>query len=188
MSILILNSSPRKTGNVVQALKALADGASKDHEIEWLDVYDLKYTPCKGCMKCRPDKECILPYDDAHMVGQKIKHASGLVIGTPTYWGNMSASLKGLFERNVPVFEYIDSGFPRPLHKGKKAVIVTACSAAWPFHLLMSQARGTIHTVSTILNSAGYKIISKIIIPNTVKNTAISSRILAKANKAGHSL
>ncbi len=60
--------------------------------------------PCIGCMKCRTTDKCILPEDDAHIIGHKIKSADGLIIGTPTHWGNMSAQLKLLFDRNVPVF------------------------------------------------------------------------------------
>ena len=34
----------------------------------------------------------------------RYKDADGLIVGTPTHWGNMSAQLKLLFDRNVPVF------------------------------------------------------------------------------------
>jgi len=69
-------------------------------------------------MKCRPDSECILPEDDAHIIRQKIRAADGLVVGTPTHWGNMSAQRKLLFDRNVPVFmDEKANGFPIPRQK-----------------------------------------------------------------------
>jgi multimeric flavodoxin WrbA len=104
MNLLVLNGSPRKNGTVSILLKAVADGASEKHKVAWIDVYDLKMKPCIACMKCRPDKTCALTSDNAHTVGQKIKSADGLIVGTPTHWGNMSAPLKILFDRNVPVF------------------------------------------------------------------------------------
>ena len=62
MKILILNGSPRKKGTVATLLKAVVEGINKSHEVEWIDVYDLKMKPCIACMKCRPDGECAVSY------------------------------------------------------------------------------------------------------------------------------
>jgi multimeric flavodoxin WrbA len=49
-----------------------------------------------------------------------------LVVGSPTHLGNMSAQLKFLIDRNVPVFMGEKSnGFPISRQKGKPAAIVT---------------------------------------------------------------
>jgi multimeric flavodoxin WrbA len=82
----------------------VAQGAAEKHEVDWVDVYDLEMRPCLACMKCRPEGECVQAEDDAHRVGRKIREAGALVVGTPTYFSNMSAILKMLFERNVTVF------------------------------------------------------------------------------------
>lgn len=55
-------------------------------------------------MRCRETGECSLPHDDGHDLADKIRNADLLVIGSPTHWGGMSAPLKNLFDRNVPVF------------------------------------------------------------------------------------
>jgi multimeric flavodoxin WrbA len=54
-------------------------------------------------MACREKETCILPEDDAHIVGKKIQDADALVIGTPTHWGNMCAPLKLLL---TAMFQY----------------------------------------------------------------------------------
>ena len=118
MGVLILNGSPRKKGTVAMLLKNMSDAVSQKKEVEWVDVYDLEMKPCIACMKCRPDGECLLPEDDAHIVGRKIKAADGLIVGTPTHWGNMSSQLKVLFDRNVPVFMGKNpTAFPFPVKK-----------------------------------------------------------------------
>jgi multimeric flavodoxin WrbA len=104
MKILVLNGSPRKAGTVVLLLEAVTDPLSAEHEIEWIDVFKLNMKYCTACMVCREKETCILPEDDAHVVGKKIQEADVLVIGTPTHWGNMCAPLKLLFDRNVPVY------------------------------------------------------------------------------------
>ena len=72
MQVLILNGSPRKKGTVATLLKSISDGASQKNDVEWINIYGLKMKPCVGCMKCRPDGECIQPEDDAHIIGRKI--------------------------------------------------------------------------------------------------------------------
>ncbi|HBQ26989.1 MAG TPA: iron-sulfur protein, partial [Syntrophomonas sp.] len=69
MRILVLNGSPRKNGTVANLLKSVVGGIHNKHEVEWINVYELKIEPCVACMKCRPDQECILPQDDGHIVG-----------------------------------------------------------------------------------------------------------------------
>lgn len=104
MKALILNGSPHPQGVVVQALRTAADTLRQaGADIEWIDVYRTEFRPCTGCMQCRATNVCPLPRDAAHAVGERIRQAGLLVVGTPTYWGGMSARLKMLFERLVPV-------------------------------------------------------------------------------------
>ena len=105
MKALILNGSPRPQGVVVQALRTAADTLRQaGADIEWIDAYRMEFRPCTGCMQCRTTNICPLPRDAAHAVGEQIRQADLLVVGTPTYWGGMSARLKMLFERLVPIF------------------------------------------------------------------------------------
>ncbi len=190
--ILILNCSPRKKGVTTSLLKIIAEEAgSAGAEVEWVDVNDLSIKPCIGCLKCRPDKECILPRDDAHRIGELMEKCSGLVVGTPTYWGNMTGPLKLLFDRNVPTLEHYvlyTMRFPTPKHKGKKAAIVTASLAPFPFNQLPSQARGALRAVKTVLKAAGFDIRKQINVPLTPDPKHIGSRWLSKARKLGREI
>ena len=186
MKILVLNGSPRKQGTVATLLRAVVDGLSDGHEVEWIDVYDLDMRPCVACMKCRPDGPCRLPEDDAHVVGRKIKDADGLIVGTPTHWGNMAAQLKLLFDRNVPVFMgEKPSGVPCPRQLGKPAVVVTACTTPWPFNFIMSQSSGALRAVGEVLHYGGYKTLGTVVKPRTKRNPHVSERLLNKARTLG---
>jgi multimeric flavodoxin WrbA len=46
MSLLVLNASPRKKGTVASLLRAVTEGPSDKHKVEWIEVYDLKMKPC----------------------------------------------------------------------------------------------------------------------------------------------
>jgi NAD(P)H-dependent FMN reductase len=186
MKILVLNGSPRKNGTVASLLRAVADGLDSEHHVDWIDVYDLNMQPCMACMKCRPDGECCLKEDDAHRLGRMIREADGLIIGTPTYWGNMSAPLKLLFDRNVTAFfSQRSNGLPIPHHKGKPAAIVTACTWPWPLNFILAESRGAIRAVRKVLSYGGYKILGTLAKPGTHHHPEISPRLLKKAKSLG---
>ncbi|MGE5808071.1 MAG: flavodoxin family protein [Nitrospirota bacterium] len=187
--ILFLNGSPRKKGVTSSLLKIMADEArARGADVEWVDVNDLSIRPCIGCLKCRPDKKCILPKDDGHRMGELLENCSALVVGAPTYWGNMPGQLKMVFERNVPVLEYYKLytwRIPRPMQKGKKAAIVTASLSPFPYNLLPSQGGGALRAVRTILNTAGFDIMEQINVPMNPDPGHIGDRWTAKARKLG---
>lgn len=186
LTILVLNGSPRQNGTVATLLKSVVEGMPADRETGWIDLYDQRIAPCIGCMKCRPDGDCVLPEDDGHRLGRMIRASDGLVVGTPTHWGNMSAPLKLLFDRNVPAFMgESPRGMPVPRRKGKPAVIVTACTAPWPFNILSPESRGAIRAVRSVLGAGGYKIVAKLVKPGTRKDPAIPEKLLAAARAAG---
>lgn len=190
--ILMLNASPRKTGVTTSLLKLAAEEArSAGTEVAWVDVNDLSIRPCIGCLKCRPDKTCILPKDDGHRIGELIAMCSGLVVSTPTYWGNMTGPLKLLLDRNVPTLEHYELytwRFPQPRHKGKPAAIITASLSPFPFNYLPSQASGTIRAVKVVLNAAGFVVREKINVPMIKPPAQIGDRWRAKARKLGRSI
>lgn len=188
MRFIVLNGSPRTRGTVATLLKGIVDGIDKNHDIKWIDVYGLKIQPCIGCMKCRRDGVCVLQQDDAHKVGIMIKNADGLIVGTPTHWGNMSAQLKLLFDRNVPIFMGEGSrGIPIPQQKGKLAAIAVACTTPWPFNYITAQSRGAVRAVKEVLHYGGYKILGTITKPGTKTKPEISTELINKAQKLGMS-
>lgn len=189
MKILVLNGSSRRNGTVASLLKAVTESIPAEHEIEWIDVCKLNMKYCTACMVCREKETCILPEDDAHIVGKKIQDADALVIGTPTHWGNMCTPLKLLFDRNVPVFMgESPSGIPVPRQKGKRAVVVTACTTPWPFNFILPESRGAIRAVGEVLHYGGYRTVGTITRPGTKKSEGISSSLTARAKRLGNKL
>jgi putative NADPH-quinone reductase len=189
MRVLVLNGSPRKNGTVFSLLKAITEPLSAEHDVEWIDVCKLNMRYCTACMVCREKETCVLPEDDAQMVGRKIGQADALVVGTPTHWGNMCAPLKLLFDRNVPAFMGESSGgMPVPRQKGKRAVIVTACTTPWPFNFILPESRGAIRAVKEVLRYGGHKIVGTITKPGTKKSREIASSLTTRAIRLGKKL
>ena len=115
--------------------------------------------------------------------------ADALIIGTPTHWGNMCAPLKLLFDRNIPVFMGEGPrGMPVPRQKGKRAVVVTACTTPWPFNFIFPESRGAIRAVKEVLHYGGYKTVGTVTKPGTKKSKQISSSLNLRARRLGKKL
>ena len=169
MKILILNGSPRKNGKISQLLhiaeKALIE---RNNSVTFVDVSSILFKPCIGCMACRSKGTCVLPQDDAHKIAEEIKNCDGIIVGTPVYWGNMNGYLKCLFDRLVAVMMGESKhGIPIPLHKGKKAVIVTSCTTPYPFNILAGQTTKAEKALKEILGYSGFCVRAKIRLAGT---------------------
>ena len=188
MKILFLNGSPRKNGFTVGVMKCIEKGIGSEHTVEWLHAYDLNIKPCMSCLQCRPNKECILPKDDGHDAWHKIRSAHAIVIGSPTYFGNISGPLKILIDRNLTAFEEIAASgleMPTPLHKGKKAIMVTACNAPSPISQLPTQSKGTLQAIEIVLKAGGYNILGSITIDGAASKKEIPLEIQEQSKMLG---
>lgn len=191
MKILFLNGSPRKNGFTVNVMKYIEEGIESNHTVEWINAYDLKISACISCLKCRPNNQCILPKDDGHDLWHKIRSADAIIMGSPTYFGNISGPLKILIDRSLTAFEEIAASgleMPVPLHKGKKAVMVTACNAPFPISELPNQSKGTLQAMETALNAGGYNIIGSIILDGAAAKNEIPLEIQEQAKLLGKNI
>ena len=192
MNILAIYSSPRKKSITSLIVTEIVSNISSRHIIESFDINKLKIRPCISCLKCRPDKECVLPYDDAHLLANKIKNSDLIIIGIPTYWGNIPGTLKIFFDRCVTTFEAAEAKAvlkpPRPLLKGKRSIIITSSASPFPYNQLLSQSRGAIKALKTILNAGGIKVIKTMNVANSYKFEKNNQKRLNKAKKIGLSI
>lgn len=170
MNILIINASPRRNGTTSTLLAEAKRGIKSIHNVEDVSIQKLKIEPCIGCLKCRPDKDCVLPTDDSHDLAEKIRKSDFIIFGSPVYWGNMPGTLKIFFDRNVPLFEYCEAKaikyIPKPQLKGKRAILIISGGSPFPYNLFLSQSRGTVHSIKTILKAGGIKISSVLNVPD----------------------
>ena len=190
MKILIINSSPRRQGNISKMLDLMKQEAeSLEVETNYIRASELKVHPCIGCMICRETLKCCLPEDDAQQVLHFIEEADALIIGAPCYWGNMPGTLKVLFDRMVYGMMGENSmGIPLPLHKGKKAIIVSTSTTPYPFNILYNQTRGVVKALKEILKWSGFKVVKAIERGGTRKHPGLSEKEMIRCKKIVHKL
>ena len=190
MKILLISSSPRRQGNISKMLDLMKQEAeSLEVETNYIRASELKVHPCIGCMKCRETLKCCLPEDDAQQVLHFIEEADALIIGAPCYWGNMPGTLKVLFDRMVYGMMGENSmGIPLPLHKGKKAIIVSTSTTPYPFNILYNQTRGVVKALKEILKWSGFKVVKAIERGGTRKHPGLSEKEMIRCKKIVHKL
>lgn len=183
--LLIINGSPRRRGSISCMLDIMRQEAeSCGWSTETVCVNDLKIQPCTGCMACRSTGKCCLPEDDAAKVLEQIRNADALIVGAPCYWGNIPGQMKLLFDRIVyGMMGETPSGMPRPLHKGKRAVIVSTCTTIFPFNILFGQSRGAVKAVREILKWSGFKVVGTLEKGGTRKHPALTEREKERCRK-----
>ncbi len=103
--IVVVNAGPRKGWNTDTLLSEAARGAeSEGAEIIRFDLFRLeKYTGCISCFGCKKEKfkgHCICR-DGLMPVLDAIRESDGLIIGSPNYLGELSASFRALYERLI---------------------------------------------------------------------------------------
>lgn len=110
MKIIILNGSPRKNGATANILhemeKKLLD---KGCSIEFINISELKVSPCVGCCNCYKTGICHIK-DDAESLSTRMGNADGIIIGSPTYASNVSGQLKQFIDRGHFVIEQLLHG------------------------------------------------------------------------------
>lgn len=186
MKLLILNASPRRSGNIALMATTLKQEAEcLGAEVEEIWVQGLTVRPCMGCMACRSKHACVLPEDDAQRVLEKIKAADALVVAAPCYWGNIPGTLKLLFDRLVyGLMDENSFGLPLPLHKGKRCVLLSTSTTPWPFNILLHQSHGAIRAMKEVCKYSGFKIVATIEKGGTKGQKALPERILRRCRNA----
>ena len=103
--IVAVNAGPRMGWNTETLISEAARGAqSAGAEIQRFDLFRLeRYTGCISCFGCKKERfkgRCVCR-DGLTPVLDAIRAADGLIIGSPNYLGELSASFRALYERLI---------------------------------------------------------------------------------------
>ncbi len=101
VNILGIVGSPRKGGNTEVMVRTALQAAESlgGVQTDIILMAGRKVSPCIGCHHCWfHDGVCAIKDDAGEMI-QKMVEADGLIVGSPVYFGSMTATLKSLLER-----------------------------------------------------------------------------------------
>lgn len=102
MKVVAFNGSARKQGNTAILLNTVLDELGKEGlETELVHVAAGSIQGCIACYKCFENKDqgCAVDKDALNQHLQKMIGADGILLGSPTYFSDISAGMKALIER-----------------------------------------------------------------------------------------
>ena len=102
MKVIAFNGSARKDGNTAILLNLVLDEL-KAEGIE-TEIYSLAGKPLQGCIACfkcfeKKNKRCAVEKDAMNECIQKMDESDGILLGSPTYFADVSAGMKAVIER-----------------------------------------------------------------------------------------
>ena len=99
--IVILNGSPRKSGNTSELVKAFTEGAeSAGNTVTEFFLDKMNINGCKGCFGGHSNKECpCVQQDDMNEIYPVVKECDVIVLATPLYYWNMSGQIRTAIDR-----------------------------------------------------------------------------------------
>ena len=102
MKVVAFNGSPRKEGNTAVMLKiVLAELETHGIETELVQIGNNSVHGCTGCRQCRQlqGHKCVIDGDFVNSAIEKMVEADGIILGTPTYFSDVTTEMKALIDR-----------------------------------------------------------------------------------------
>lgn len=151
MKVVAFNGSARKDGNTSILIKTVLNVLNnEDIETELITLSGELIRGCTACYKCRKalNRQCDINDDIINKCIEKMDSAQGILLGSPTYFSNISAEMKALIDRCGMVAKVNGDMFKRKVGAGVVAV----------------RRAGSIHTFNSLNH---FFTISQMIIPGS---------------------
>jgi multimeric flavodoxin WrbA len=102
MKVVAFNGSARKDGNTAILINHVFKELEEEEiETELIQLAGAKIHGCIACMKCfeNKDQRCSVKDDVVNDCIEKMLAADGIILGSPTYFANISTEMKALIDR-----------------------------------------------------------------------------------------
>ena len=102
MKVVALNGSARKDGNTAIIINLVFDELKKEGiETELIQLAGNPIAGCIACYKCFKNKNrrCSVEKDMLNDIIEKMFEADGIILGSPTYFSDVSSGMRAFIER-----------------------------------------------------------------------------------------
>ncbi|NTV98093.1 MAG: flavodoxin family protein [Chlorobiaceae bacterium] len=102
MKVLLVNGSPRSEGNTRKLLGRVMEALETEGiETELLHVGGTAIRGCLSCYRCieLKNRQCSTKNDNFNAIFEKMIESDGIVLGSPTYFADITPELKALIDR-----------------------------------------------------------------------------------------
>ncbi len=136
MKVVAFNGSPRKDGNTSILINYVFRELEKeDIETELVQLSGKDIHGCIACYKCfeNKDQQCAVKNDALNEYIEKMMGADGMVLGSPTYFVDVTPEMKALIDRSGFV-----SRANGGLYRNKVGAVVVAFRRSGAMHTVDS--------------------------------------------------
>lgn len=102
MKVLGICGSFRNDSNTNKIVERIAAFSGIEFELVYLGKLDIE--PCTGCLSCMWDNGNCAVQDDMSPLYEKIMDADAMIIGSPTYFMNVSGAVKCFLDRKFALY------------------------------------------------------------------------------------
>jgi multimeric flavodoxin WrbA len=102
MKVVAFNGSPRRDGNTTILIKHVFGELEKQGiETELVQLSEKEIHGCIACEKCSEtkDRRCAVKNDAANECIEKMLGADGIILGSPSYFQDVTSEMKALIDR-----------------------------------------------------------------------------------------
>jgi multimeric flavodoxin WrbA len=110
MKVVAFNGSPRKDGNTTILINhAFRELENEGIQTELVQLSGKEIHGCIACYKCfeNKDQHCAVKNDIVNECIEKMIEADGMILGSPTYFTDVTAEMKALIDRAGFVSQYV---------------------------------------------------------------------------------
>ena len=121
MKVIGFNGSARKDGNTAILINYVFGELEKEGiETELYQLSGKKIRGCTACRKCREnlDKQCAVKDDVLNDCFEKMLESDGIILGSPTYFADLTTEMKALIDRAGTVSKANGELFKRKVGAG----------------------------------------------------------------------
>lgn len=100
MKVILINGSPHEKGCTNRALEEIRNTLLKegiDSEIIWIGNKHVQ--GCIACNYCKTHNKCVFNDDKVNQIIQEIDNISGIIVGSPVYFGGPNGQLCSFLDR-----------------------------------------------------------------------------------------
>lgn len=122
MKVLAINASPRPAGNTASLLRTVLKEAEKaGMQTELVQLGGHRVSGCRACMACQKmqNGRCAIDDDIINSIIAKMLEADAIVLGSPTYFADVTCEMKALIDRAG----YVCRSMGRPLARKVGAAV-----------------------------------------------------------------
>ncbi len=102
MKVIAFNGSARKDSNTAIMLNIALEALNRQGiDTELYQLAGKQIHGCTACYKCKENKDrrCAVKKDVANECIEKMLEADGIILGSPTYFADVTAEMKALIDR-----------------------------------------------------------------------------------------